>query len=192
MNTYLIARHGQDEANAERTLNGHRDTNLTDLGRQQARVAGEKLKDDGITRIFSSPLMRAQQTAEIIAEAIGLAENVVVEDRLIERHFGVLTGKPLDAITDHATEILEHDGVQYFLNAKDAETFEDVLARANELLKELDETYDNETILLVTHGDTGKMLRAAFHAWSTKEGLQSPYIANSEVLHLAYEGDAVE
>lgn len=180
----FIARHGQDEDNATGTLNGHRDKPLTELGRQQARTAGQKLKDNEISVIYSSPSKRTLETARIIAKEIGL-EGIIIEPDLKERDYGGLTGKPVADIPKYATKTLQTDGVLYFLDAPGAESFGENLLRAKRILKKVKDKHPNDNVLLVTHGDMGKMIRAAYHNWSIEQGLKTPFFDNSEVLELA-------
>ena len=84
MSKIYIVRHGQDEDNANGLLNGHRDKELTALGRQQAKVIAGKLKGDGIDVIYTSPLKRAYETAEIIAKELQI-DQVIRDENLKER-----------------------------------------------------------------------------------------------------------
>ena len=76
MELYLI-RHGQS-ANNEGILPRVPDPPLTDIGVEQARWAGESLKGEGITRLYSSPMLRTLQTAQIISDIINLPPHVFV------------------------------------------------------------------------------------------------------------------
>ncbi len=76
MELYLI-RHGQS-TNNEGKLPRAADPPLTDIGVEQARWAGESLKDEGITRLYSSPMLRTLQTAQIISEIIDLPPHIFV------------------------------------------------------------------------------------------------------------------
>lgn len=93
---FYFVRHGQSEANAARLIAD--DTpKLTELGRQQALQTGKKLAGKNISRILCSPLIRAKETAEIIATELGLDTNdiEVIQD-LRERGVGECEGKPKD------------------------------------------------------------------------------------------------
>jgi len=71
----LILRHAQSVSNAQKdaaSLPDSEGDRLTEKGFEQARNAAEALRDGGITRLISSPMRRAQETAEPIAEALGL------------------------------------------------------------------------------------------------------------------------
>lgn len=189
----LIARHGQDQDNFNNILNGHRNMPLTALGKEQAKVAANKLLDDniGVDVILSSPLKRAFGTAEIISKTIN-GPKPIIEPLLIERDFGILTGRPLSEIPKYAGKTLQTDVVNYFLEAENSETFPELYRRANLVLKKVSTEYPNKTVLLVTHGDTGKMVRAAFHKWTWKKGLMTKYFDNSEILFLEERNDRIE
>ena len=187
---YLV-RHGQNEDNLEGILNGHRDRPLTDLGRRQAKEVAQKLKDIDIRVIYSSPLIRAHETATIINEQFGLTVNI--EPDLIERKFGLLTGRPVASILDLPDEqVLRTEGVNYFLQAEGAEDFPSLYDRAVRLLTRVQRAHPSEHVLLVAHGDIGKMIRAAYHGWDWKTGLLTPYFDNTEVLELRPSSDVVE
>jgi probable phosphoglycerate mutase len=69
-----FARHGESEANVLKIFaNTPGKYGLTDKGRQQARALAERLKPELITRAYASPLLRAQQTAQIVCEVLGIS-----------------------------------------------------------------------------------------------------------------------
>jgi len=183
LNIYL-ARHGQDEDNAHSILNGRRDLSLTTKGLEQATELAHKIKDTGIhfDRIYSSPLKRAYQTAEIIADTLGVAKPEILED-LIERDFGIMTGQSHVSIeTLCAPNILKTDTVTYFLSPDGAETFPDLIERAKKLLSQLRKKLPNGNILLVSHGDFGKMLYCAYYEKDWQEVLKMFHFGNSDLL----------
>ena len=108
-----LARHGQDRDNVKGILNGHRDEPLTELGMQQAATLAEEIRDADITfeAVYTSPLQRAHATAQAITEVLDIEEPVVMP-KLIERDFGVMTGKPIkDIKLLCAPNIIETDQV---------------------------------------------------------------------------------
>ncbi|KAF8278465.1 phosphoglycerate mutase protein [Trypanosoma cruzi] len=178
-----ICRHGQDEDNFEGLLNGRRDRPLTQLGREQATALSQKLKERGMTYdiILTSPLQRANETARIIGEALSV--NVETENELVEREFGVLTGKPMEQIRTHAGEnVVQGDRVLYFLSVDGAETFDECYDRAARVLQRVDANFAGKRVLLVCHGDIGKMLLAVRRKITWREGIMLPYFANTDVL----------
>ena len=97
-----IIRHGQTELNSRHVLQGRSDQPLNEAGMQQAREAARKLQSLGICfdRVYSSPLMRAAQTAEIVAPNT----EPVIDGRLIEMDYGPYEGTDINRLPP---EILE-------------------------------------------------------------------------------------
>src|SRR5512135_2406685 len=93
--TYHITllRHGESTGNAEGRLQGQADYPLSPTGRGQAAVLARRWLAEGVRfdRIISSPLLRARQTAEIIAAALDSLP-IVFNDDWLERDYGLLTG----------------------------------------------------------------------------------------------------
>ena len=82
----LLARHGETTENKERRFQGQKDVPLNDTGRAQARALAEAAKDERIVALWSSPLVRARETAEIVGAALGLEAQL--DDRLKEVDVG--------------------------------------------------------------------------------------------------------
>jgi len=93
--TLVLVRHGQSQWNLENRFTGWTDVPLTDKGREEARRAGELLKETGIrfTNAYTSDLTRAQDTLDIILGEIGQNDIPVTRDEALnERHYGNLQG----------------------------------------------------------------------------------------------------
>lgn len=88
-----IIRHGQTELNNRSVLQGRSDHPLNEIGIAQAETAVQKLREQGVTfdRVFSSPLIRAIQTARIVAPEL----EPVLDERLIEMDYGPFEGADL-------------------------------------------------------------------------------------------------
>ena len=87
----LLLRHGQTPLSVERRYSGHGDPELTPLGRAQAAGAAARLAGmPGIAAVLTSPLLRARQTAQAVAEATGAP--LSVREGLIETDFGAWEG----------------------------------------------------------------------------------------------------
>ena len=91
-----LLRHGRTEANARGLLLGRADPALDDVGRDQARRAGEALVGAGVDRIVTSPLQRCRATAALVGEALGLP--VAVDERWVEMDYGELDGVPVASV----------------------------------------------------------------------------------------------
>lgn len=191
MSKIFLVRHGQDTDNAAGILNGRRDTELTELGCEQAKKVAEKLRDNNVEIIYTSPLKRAYNTARIIATELRIDE-VVADEHLIERDFGILTGKPVSDISKYTDNILVTDRVNYFLEVEGAEDFSTLLERGERILQEIRKRHQGKNVLVVTHGDIGKMIRAAYHDWTWEQGLKTSYFDNTGVLELSEKQDVLE
>lgn len=87
-----FVRHGQSEANVQRVISNRGWKHpLTDLGRAQAEALAERLQGESISRIISSPIMRAVQTAEIVSARLGIP--FTMEEALRENDNGSLEGR---------------------------------------------------------------------------------------------------
>lgn len=185
MKIYL-ARHGQNVDNANGVLNGHRDEPLTEIGLEQATVLAQNVKDHNleIGKVFSSPLSRAYKTAEAVTDLLGLDKPKKL-DLLIERDFGIMTGKPAkDIEVLCAPDIIKTETITYFLSPEGAETFPQLIDRANKLFTWIEQQNSSENILLVSHGDIGKMIYASFYDLSWQSVLTDFHFGNTEVLLL--------
>lgn len=93
--TLVLVRHGQSEWNALNLFTGWKDVGLTQKGIDEATLAGQLLKSEGISFdiAFTSALKRAQNTLEIILSELGQSDLEVIRDqRLNERDYGDLSG----------------------------------------------------------------------------------------------------
>jgi len=129
---------------------------LSEEGREQARLAGRGLSGKPFAGLYSSPLSRAFETAQIIRDRTGFAGEVVPVDGLSERHGGILEGhtwaeqeqrnpklaKKFLAIPEEERWVLV-----------DAETDEEVIARFEEALSTIRTFHpDGSRIVVVSHG----------------------------------------
>ena len=112
---------------------------------------------------------------------------------MIERDFGVMSGKEQSRIEELcAPDIIKTETITYFLSPEGAETFPDLLKRARVLLNELSDKYKDGSILLVTHGDFGKMIYAEYYRLDWKDVLTLFHFGNSELLLLSPDSSAGE
>lgn len=187
MQELYLARHGQDEDNLNGILNGRRDEPLTELGISQAQKLAAHIKTSGVVfdQVFSSPLQRAYKTAEIATDCLGLPKPEKEMD-LIERDFGVMTGQPANKILEMCSpHVLVTEKINFFLCPSGAETFPQLIDRANRLLAKLKISYPDKKLLLVTHGDLGQMVYAAYYNLPWEQVLKQFHFNNSDLLLLA-------
>lgn len=96
---FYFLRHGESANNQLDIVNGWTDCALSEVGREQARGVAARIGDKGIEVVCSSPLIRARETAEIVAAASG-ARLAVVEG-LKERNWGIFENQPRSQVTDY-------------------------------------------------------------------------------------------
>ena len=142
-----IIRHGQTEKNRANVLQGRSDIPLNDSGRQQAEEVRNRLIKAGIhfDLVYTSPLIRAVQTAAIIAEGIPQ----VKDDRLIEMDYGPYEGMDL---ANPAPEVL--DFFRDFVHnpaPNGMEPLQAIVVRLGSFLEEIREEAAEKNILISTH-----------------------------------------
>lgn len=91
MRHLIFIRHGETAWNREKRFQGHSDVPLNERGLLQAELLAGALQREGVSRLLSSPLARARQTAEIIGERLNIAVEVIRE--LTELNFGEYEGE---------------------------------------------------------------------------------------------------
>jgi 2,3-bisphosphoglycerate-dependent phosphoglycerate mutase len=89
----ILVRHGESEWNEKGWWTGWTDIGLTEKGKAESRLAGEKLKGFSIDFAYTSPLLRAKQTLDEIKGVLGLDVPTIEGKPLIERNYGIYTGK---------------------------------------------------------------------------------------------------
>src|SRR5580698_3053862 len=161
MGKLIMVRHGESEGNRDRRFTSSPDVPLTELGRQQAREAAQRIaKRFAPERIISSPYRRARQTSEIIAGELGLPIEVVND--LHERELGVLKGQSYDLLRDLAGQDSGYDPKRGWLwRPEGGESYEDVRKRVMVAIEDLRRRYPEDELVVVSHG--GVMLSMWAH-----------------------------
>jgi broad specificity phosphatase PhoE len=183
---YLV-RHGQNEDNVNGILNGHRDLPLTEIGIGQAKNLATHIENLDLTfdTVYSSPLSRAYVTAEVITDHLKLPKPIKLAD-LIERNFGAMTGqKVADIKRLFSPHIIETKTITYVTECEGAENFPQLIVRGKRLLDLIRSKHKDGNILLVCHGDIGKMIYCAFYGVDWKDALVNFHFGNSEVILLS-------
>ncbi|MGY1519645.1 histidine phosphatase family protein [Luteimonas sp. A482] len=165
-----IVRHGQSAGNVARDraeLAAHHlidletrdaDTPLSELGREQSRALGDwfaRLPPDiQPTTLMSSPFVRSRQTMEAVARALGTPdEQVLVDERLREKEFGVLDGYTIAGIKAKFPELAaQRSSVgKFYFRPPGGESWCDVILRLRSVTEELRRDYVGERVLIVAH-----------------------------------------
>ena len=186
MTRILLVRHGETDWNSERRWQGHADQPLNDAGREQARELAETLTDRGIDVVYSSDLVRAHETALIVAERLGLP--VEVDAGLREVDVGDWAGRLVSEI-----EAVDPEAFQLWRQGRKGwnggESYEEMGERVVGAVLRLAGRHPGKTVLIVTHGGSIRACRATAagldYAASRVSAIGS--MANCEVaeLHVA-------
>ena len=156
----LLIRHGQSKGNAERRFGGHTATPLSARGRNQAEATARILKSESLTAIYSSDLARAIETAQPLANMIGLPIQSTTAFR--ERDVGVMEGLTFeDAAQQHPEQyaaLLRRD-FEYVLTG--GESYRQLLDRAVQKLDAIIDEHRGGKIALFSH--TGTICILALH-----------------------------
>lgn len=151
MTKFYLLRHGQTLWNRERRIQGRADVALSQSGRDQAEELAKLFANRQLSAIVSSPLVRARETAEIIARSAGV--EVIIDDRLSEIDVGSWEGLTIPEVTRQMPDFFDKlDAGEDFKRSATGETAEDLGKRGAEVFVELARKYHQGNILAVTHG----------------------------------------
>lgn len=180
-------RHGEAENNVLQLLNSDDSIpgNLTEKGHGEARETARRLKKIGITRIIHSPLRRTTQTAEIVAQELGLSGSFVSDDRLREVGLGVMNRGPIGAY--HAW--FSNSEPQGVCAPEGGESWVQIKHRVGSILYECEKNYQQENILFITHETSAFMLQSVALGETLAEALLRHGRIDKEAFIYAEEGE---
>jgi probable phosphoglycerate mutase len=175
-NKYFAVRHGESEANVAHLISSNPQISIESHGlsshgriqvAENTKLFLENNPSNNSYIIISSDFRRARETADILAlnlsNSINNQLNIQLDKRLRERFFGIY-----DNTSDENYNIIwKNDEDNPIKNLNDqVESVESVRQRTTDLIKELEEKYDNQIIFLVSHGDSLQILQTAFERMS--------------------------
>ena len=155
MTTFLLVRHGETDWNRESRFQGHADPPLNARGRDQAHALADTVAGEAIAAVYASPLRRALETAEILAQRLRVPVEPV--DGLREVDVGEWQGLTREEIEQRFPDAYAR-WLAFGRGWEDGETYEEMGRRVVAALHELAARHRDETVLVVTHGGP---LRAA-------------------------------
>lgn len=162
MTTFYIVRHGQTEWNVEKRLQGHKDSALTELGISQANQIRMELADIKFDQVFSSDSLRAKRTAEIISleKKIAVQTTQLIREGSFGKYEGKLVEEYLEELKENLLEIDKLTAEEKFKKRvhEDVESGEEMATRFITFLREIAVGFENQTILIVSHGAIMRML----------------------------------
>ena len=150
---YLV-RHGTTEYGVKGYTTGHKDIPLNEIGREQAHATAEYLKDKGISKIFSSSLSRASETAKIISSKLDLT--VREYDEFMEHSAGNLDGVPFIKFYDTLKKVGDFE--QMIVQAEGEPSIKFKERVWDKFLEIIQNNDDHENILIVTHGGVCRLI----------------------------------
>jgi broad specificity phosphatase PhoE len=205
----LLVRHGQTDWNEEGVFRGRIDVKLNARGREQAQIIGDTLSAVPLSAVYSSPLSRALEMAERIAQR---HENVPVQKKgeLIDIDFGEWQGMRISEVRSTYTDLFRlWESHPERVEIPGAETLQDVRKRMTAGLDAILSENPEGTVVVVSHGLTNKVLLCAIlgldnsHFWKIKQdngainvfkytGKGSKLILMNETSHLRPLSEIVE
>lgn len=190
-----IFRHGETDYNVDRRAQGWVDVPLNNNGKIQAKVLGRKLSGVKLDCVYSSPLLRAMETAKIVVDSNGSMIKIITNDNLKERNFGEFEGKIVrltDAPADTAINIdgdiiyvprvLLDDNCVYV--PETGESYDVFRQRVSNVILDIIKNADAESIGISTHGCFIRML--VRHFFDIK--LPIGGVPNAEYLKMQWDG----
>lgn len=193
MTNLVLIRHGQTDFNLQHRWQGWSDNPLNEVGRQQAaRVACRLARDfKHVEAVYSSPLMRAYETARIIGAELGVP--VRLSEGLREVHFGLLEGLTTSEFQgryprEYEQFLQRHDlSYQY----PDGESRIGFSHRVSDTIRSLIDRHPHDTIVVVCHGGTLRAMLGYFFP-GQPETWERFAATNCAVTHVSINGTGVE
>lgn len=145
-----IMRHGETTLNSKGVMQGWLDEPLNENGRLLAALTGKALKGIRFDCCYSSPLIRATETANIILRESGNNTSIIVDERIKEINFGDMEGKKITEMGEEGYGF--YVDPLHFGGFPKGETVNNLCLRTQNFLKEIIAKDDGKTYLVSTHG----------------------------------------
>lgn len=194
-NGYFVMRHGQSETNAKGVVNSdikHNHFRLTGKGKKEVIATAKKLKKElknkNIDVIFSSDFERARETAELMADGLGLPKSKIIFDASIrEVNTGIFDGKKPKAYHAHFKSLEE----KFYKNPPEGENLIELKNRVTGFLYEIEDKYKNKNILIVSHEYPAWLMLSGAMGADVKKSLKirgnkEDFIKTGEVIKLDF------
>jgi len=158
MGLLVLVRHGQSQWNLENRFTGWIDIPLTDKGRTEAEKGAQKIKGISFQKAYTSALIRAQETLDIILKNLDQNDIPIEKDQALnERHYGKLQGLNKDEMRKkYGEEQVQLWRRSYDVAPPEGESLKDTAARTLPYFKEkiLPEVTLGRNILVAAHGNS--------------------------------------
>ncbi|MDP7583187.1 MAG: histidine phosphatase family protein [SAR324 cluster bacterium] len=153
----ILIRHGETEWNSQQRMQGHSNSDLSEVGRGQIQALGELMKNVSFDHIYSSDSLRARQTAEAVTQYSG--HTLQFDQRIREKNLGVFEGLTSTEAKERHPEIyrlFKTAGANYVID--EGESTQQLLERALEFIEEIRLRHPQERVVMVTHGGVVRVL----------------------------------
>jgi len=151
-----VLRHGETNENITGIMQGNMDTELNEVGRNQARSVQSIVKENNIDLVIASPKKRTVETASLAAPGIPL----ITDDRLLSRDHGEFEGKRRDEIN-----LQDYWNIKKNIQFEKAESVGTLFNRVVSLLEDVIVKYPDKNVLLVTHSGICRVLYYYFNGF---------------------------
>jgi len=185
----LILRHGETDFNRAKRIQGQMQTELSELGKEQARLLGERLKGERISALYCSALKRAINTAEEIGKHHKHLM-IINAPELNERSYGVLEGLTFPEIEHKHPRIWPFvlpEKLDITIKPEGGESDEDISVRAMPFIHSVIRKHPEGTVVVVTHGDVIRIIIGELTHMSAQERHDIP-LSNVSICELSVEG----
>lgn len=185
--TFYIVRHGQTDLNALHIVQGKKNAKLNETGKMQARNLGKEFMDIKFDLVFSSDLLRAKKTAEIIILEKKL--EVITTNLIRERNFGKFEGKPIEKMRN-VQEIIKNltkEELANYTPSTGYETEDKLISRLFTFIREVAISNPGKNVLAVSHSGTIRAMLVHL-GFSTYINLPSGAIGNTAYVKLLSDG----
>jgi len=188
-NKYFIMRHGESENNLKNLVSSsyNNPDSLTEKGRNQVKESANKLVNEKIDLIFSSPFLRTRETTEIVSSTIGIdKDSIIIDDRLHEMSLPMYEGRTWEEYHNDYPNTTEN----FYRILEGNESYNDVKKRTLNFLYEIENKYKGKNILIVTHGGPSWLAIAETLGFSAEKSLEMiksfDFLLNAEFRELNF------
>lgn len=173
MKVYVI-RHGLTELNKKWILNGQIDEPLSPEGITQAQSAISQIPET-IKYIYTSPLLRAKTTAEIINLKLNLP--LYHHPKITEIHMGTVAGKSWSELENGEEMKKKHRSIKFNYKPVGGESSKEVKKRILEFIKEIKKKHKSEEVLIVAHGGIIRTMNLLINGKIIEENIENASIS---------------
>lgn len=185
--TLYVVRHGQTEWNLEKRLQGHQDSPLTQLGREQASQLCNRLRNEDIDMIYCSESKRTRDTADLIKGSRSIP--VVLKQEFKELNLGDWEGLQHHEVIDQEPESWDHfwNSPHLYVPNEKGESYQQLKDRAIPVVEKIINEQQGKTILIVTHQITTKMIMSYFQQREIDENFHTAVIAPTSLSKISIQ-----